>query len=274
MENTRVLYISQEITPFLPETQIAKTVRNLSQGMLEAGVEIRNFIPRFGVINERRHQLHEVIRLSGMNLIINDEDHPLIIKVASIPQIRMQVYFIDNEEYFKRKAVLCSEDDKFFEDNDERSMFFCRGVLETVKKLGWSPDVIHCHGFMTALMPMYIKEVYQNDPHFAESKVVYTSYNSGFDGKWNKNLVDKVAFDGVDKSELELLGDPSFENLEKFALKYSDAWVAGEEDGMEGIKSHAEAQGLSTLDYQNETDIIPAHKEFYESLVGSDILAE
>lgn len=274
MENTRVLYISQEITPFLPETQIAKTVRNLSQGMLEAGVEIRNFIPRFGVINERRHQLHEVIRLSGMNLIINDEDHPLIIKVASIPQIRMQVYFIDNEEYFKRKAVLSSEDDKFFEDNDERSMFFCRGVLETVKKLGWSPDVIHCHGFMTALMPMYIKEVYQNDPHFAESKVVYTSYNSGFDGKWNKNLVDKVAFDGVDKSELELLSDPSFENLEKFALKYSDAWVAGEESGLDDIKSYADSQGLSTLDYQNETDIIPAHKEFYESLVGSDILAE
>lgn len=274
MENTRVLYISQEITPFLPETQIAKTVRNLSQGMLEAGVEIRNFIPRFGVINERRHQLHEVIRLSGMNLIINDEDHPLIIKVASIPQIRMQVYFIDNEEYFKRKAVLRGEDDSFFEDNDERSMFFCRGVLETVKKLGWSPDVIHCHGFMTALMPMYIKEVYQNDPHFADSKVVYTSYNNKFNGEWDQKLAEKISFDGVDKSELELLKSPSFDNLEKFAIKYSDAWIAGEEGGLEDIKSYAESQGLNTLDYQNETDIIPSHKEFYESLVGSDILAE
>lgn len=157
MEKKKVLFISQEISPFLPKSEVCLSARGIAQGIQESGKEIRVFTPRFGVINERRHQLHEVIRLSGMNLIIDDTDHPLIIKVASISQARMQVYFIDNEEYFKRKNTVVDENEVEYADNDERSMFFCRGVLETVKKLGWQPDVIHCSGWMTALMPMYLK---------------------------------------------------------------------------------------------------------------------
>jgi len=171
MEKKKILFVSQEITPFLPKSDLSTTARKLPQGVQEGGKEIRVFMPRFGVINERRHQLHEVIRLSGMNLIVDDLDHPLIIKVASIPTARMQVYFIDNEEYFKRKGVFTDSKDNEYEDNDERSMFFCRGVLETVKKLGWKPDVIHCHGWMTSLMPMYVKDIYKNDPHFSDTKV-------------------------------------------------------------------------------------------------------
>ncbi len=162
MEKKKILFISQEISPFLPKSEISNTARSLAQGIQEAGKEIRVFMPRFGVINERRHQLHEVIRLSGMNLIIDDADHPLIIKVASISSARMQVYFIDNDEFFKRKNTLVDDSKKEHKDNDERSIFFNRGVLETVKKLGWQPDVIHCSGWMTSLMPLYIKHIYKN----------------------------------------------------------------------------------------------------------------
>ena len=166
MKKTRVLYITQEITPHLPETPLSKIGRFLPQGIQEEGKEIRTFMPKYGCINERRHQLHEVIRLSGMNLIIDDADHPLIIKVASIQPARMQVYFIDNEEYFKRKAVFADEAGKQFKDNDERAIFFCRGVLETVRKLGWAPDIVHCHGWMTSLVPLYIKTSYKKEPIF------------------------------------------------------------------------------------------------------------
>ena len=163
MVKKRILYVSQEITPYLPENDLSKTARFLPQAMNESGIEVRLFMPRFGCINERRHQLHEVIRLSGMNLIVNDIDQPLIIKVASIPQARMQVYFIDNEEYFKRKFTTVDKNEKFYDDNDERALFFCRGVIESVKKLGWSPDVIHCNGWFTSLVPMYIKKLYYDD---------------------------------------------------------------------------------------------------------------
>ena len=151
----RVLFVSQEINPFLPETEISKISRTLPQLTQDSGKEIRIFMPRYGIVNERRHQLHEVIRLSGMNLVVNDSDHPLIIKVASIQSARMQVYFIDNNEFFSRKHPLTDKSGKYFADNDERSIFYCRGVLETVKKLGWTPDLVHCHGWFTSLVPLY-----------------------------------------------------------------------------------------------------------------------
>ncbi len=176
MEKKRILFVSQEITPFLPKTEMSNTSRRLPQVIQDAGKEIRVFMPKFGAINERRHQLHEVIRLSGLNLVIDDKDHPLIIKVASIPSARMQVYFIDNEEFFKRKNTIEDENGEMYKDNDERSMFFCRGVLETVKKLGWKPDVIHCHGWMASLMPLYIKKMYNKDPHFSDSKIVIFTF--------------------------------------------------------------------------------------------------
>jgi starch synthase len=177
MEKSKILYVTQEINPFLIKSELSEIVRTLSQGVHEQDKEIRIFMPRFGVINERRHQLHEVIRLSGMNMIVNDYDHPLIIIIASIPQIRIQVYFIDNEEYFKRKQVFTDEAGKPFKDNDERSMFFCRGVLETVKKLGWAPDVVHCGGWMTALVPLYLKKAFADDPIFSNTKIVYSVFD-------------------------------------------------------------------------------------------------
>jgi len=177
MKKSKVLFVSQEITPFLEVTEISKIARQLPQGIQERGKEIRTFMPRFGLINERRNQLHEVIRMSGMNLIIDDSDHPLIIKVASIQSARMQVYFIDNEEYFQRKSVFHDAKQKFFKDNEDRMIFFCRGVLETVKKLGWAPDVIHCHGWMTILIPFFIKTSYKEDPIFKNAKVIYSLYH-------------------------------------------------------------------------------------------------
>jgi len=171
MESKKVLFVSQEITPYLPETELSLIGRTLPQAIQETGKEIRTFMPKYGSINERRNQLHEVIRLSGMNLIIDDTDHPLIIKVASIQAARMQVYFIDNEDYFNRKQAVIDSKGKFFEDNDERMIFFARGVLETVRKLRWSPDLVHCHGWFTSLVPLYLKNAYREDPLFADSKV-------------------------------------------------------------------------------------------------------
>ena len=221
MQQKRVLYVSQEIQPFLPETEISGTVRKVSQGIKEAGKEIRIFMPRFGCINERRHQLHEVIRLSGMNLIINDADHPLIIKVASIQAAKMQVYFIDNEEYFKRKAVFGNDEEKFFADNDERSIFFCRGVVETVKKLGWIPDVIHCNGWMSGVLPLYLKKFYNDDPHFADAKVVYSVYNTDFKGSLDKGMVKKLKFDGFDDAIFTGKNpDPDFSQIFEFFSEF------------------------------------------------------
>ena len=180
MRKARILFVSSEIHPYLDLTEQSKVARFLPQGIQERGKEIRTFMPKFGNINERRNQLHEVIRLSGMNLIIDDSDHPLIIKVASIQAARMQVYFIDNEEYFQRKYMARDAADNFYHDNDDRTIFFCRGVLETVKKLGWAPDIIHCHGWMTSLIPLLIKTSYKDDPMFNTSKVAYSLYNDAF----------------------------------------------------------------------------------------------
>src|ERR1041385_8035528 len=188
MKKAKVLFVAQEINPYLEVTETGAFARQLPQGIQEKGKEIRTFMPRFGVINERRNQLHEVIRLSGMNLIIDDNDHPLIIKVASIQSARMQVYFIDNEEYFQRKLVFRDAKEKYFKDNEDRMLFFCRGVIETVKKLGWPPDIIHCHGWMSSLIPFLVKTSYKEEPLFAESKVVYSSYYHDLDESFSPNL--------------------------------------------------------------------------------------
>jgi starch synthase len=180
MEKTKVLFVTQEITPYLKDSHMGMIGRYLPQGIQEKGREIRTFMPRYGNINERRNQLHEVIRLSGMNLIINDADHPLIIKVASIQQARMQIYFIDNEDYFQRKHTFYDKNNKFFPDNDERVIFYSRGVIETVKKLGWGPDIIHCHGWMTSLVPLYIKKAFYENPLFTDTKVIISLYDDDF----------------------------------------------------------------------------------------------
>ncbi|MGB0422918.1 MAG: glycogen/starch synthase [Flavobacteriales bacterium] len=275
MSKTRILHVSQEIIPFLPDSTISSTSRQLPQISHEKGKEIRVFMPRYGKINERRHQLHEVIRLSGMNLIINDTDHPLIIKVASIPSARMQVYFIDNEEYFKRKAFLRDENGELFADNDERSIFFVRGVLETVKKLGWSPDVIHCHGWMSSLMPMYVKELYKEDPHFADTKVVYSVYPEGFDGTLNKELAKKVTMDGIDSSNVQNIQEPNFENLNKLAAEYADGVILHTETPQDGLEAQVTDAGKSLLAYSGEESFVGDIVNFYDEILeGKKALVE
>lgn len=275
MSKKRVLYITQEIFPFLPGEGIASSVRRLSQGVQEEDKEIRVFMPRFGVVNERRHQLHEVIRLSGMNLVIDDADHPLIIKVASIPKAKMQVYFIDNEEYFKRKSTCVDMDGNFHEDNDERAMFFCKGVLETVKKLGWKPDIVHCHGWMAGFMPLYLKKMYNNDPHFEDVKIVYSAYNQGEGGVFDERLLDKLKFDSFDDESVKELAKPTIENLNILGVKWADAVGIGSETINESISSYIKESGKPVLDYQTEETLITAHQDFYNTIIENDeILAD
>ena len=213
MEKAKVLFVTQEITPYLNESEMGLIGRHLPQGIQERGKEIRTFMPRYGNINERRNQLHEVIRLSGMNLIIDDTDHPLIIKVASIQQARMQIYFIDNEDYFQRKYLLTDKNNNFFKDNDERAIFYSRGVLETVKKLGWGPDIVHCHGWMTSLVPLYIKRAYKDNPLFTETKVIFSIYDDDFIETMSKNFLNKVKLDGITPKDLKHYKTPNYVNM-------------------------------------------------------------
>tara|TARA_B100000035_G_C21032984_1_gene569364 strand:- start:3181 stop:4005 length:825 start_codon:yes stop_codon:yes gene_type:complete len=270
MEKSKILYVTQEINPFLIESEISNFVRKVAQGVHESNKEIRIFMPRFGVINERRHQLHEVIRLSGMNLIVNDYDHPLIIKVASIPQIRIQVYFIDNEEYFKKKFIFKGADGKYFKDNDERSMFFCRGVLETVKKLGWMPDIVHCHGWMTALMPVYLKSVYKNDPHFSNAKIIYTHYKHDEKLKFSKDLPTKLDFDELPTSELNLNGLADVNKLHEIGIQWSDAVSHGSPDIDEGLLDLIKKTDKSVLEYHDEEQTLEAHQNFYDKVLSEN----
>lgn len=275
MRKARVLFISSEIHPYLDLTEQSEIARNLPQGIQERGKEIRTFMPRFGNINERRNQLHEVIRLSGMNLIIDDSDHPLIIKVASIQAARMQVYFIDNEEYFQRKSTIRDADETFFADNDDRTIFFGRGVLETVKKLGWSPDIIHCHGWMTALVPLLIKTSYKDDPMFHNSKVVYSLYNDSFPESFNKDFAKKVLMDGLTADDVKGLEDPNYVSLTKLAMQYSDAVMKSTTTLQADVETAFKGLNKPTLDYKTPDEYIEAYDNFYdEALLEDSVLAE
>jgi len=268
MESTKVLFISQEITPYLPESEMSIICRNLPQGIQERGKEIRTFMPRFGCINERRNQLHEVIRLSGMNLIINDTDHPLIIKVASIQSARMQVYFIDNEDYFSRKYTLTDSNAEQFADNDERTIFFTRGVLETVRKLRWSPDIIHCHGWFTGLVPLLIKKAFKDDPLFVNSKMVYSIYNDDFQAPLNKSFKNKVLIDGIGKKDVTLLENPDFINVSKLAIQYSDGIIIANQNVNPVLKEHIETTGKPWLPFNGMEGYIDEYSNFYEKILS------
>ncbi len=267
MQKSRVLFIAQEIIPYLEETPMGKIARYLPQGIQERGKEIRTFMPRYGCINERRNQLHEVIRLSGMNLIIDDADHPLIIKVASIQQARMQIYFIDNEDYFHRKFILNDKNGKFFEDNDERAIFFSRGVLETVKKLGWGPDLVHCHGWFTGLSPLYIKKAFKDNPLFSETKVVYSIYNDEFKEKLDPRFSEKITLDGIEESDLELYKNADYVSLTKAAIDNSDALIIGSEEINPEIEAYLKESGKPYLEYQTEETYLDAYNEFYDKVL-------
>lgn len=256
--------------PYLEETEIAKTARNLPQGIQQKGKEIRTFMPKFGCINERRNQLHEVIRLSGMNLIINDNDHPLIIKVASIQSARIQVYFIDNDDYFGRKAGLTDKAGVEFADNDERAIFYCRGVLETVKKLGWAPDIVHCHGWMTSLVPMYIKRAFAEEPVFEKTKVITSLYKSGIENKLSDDFAYKAVLDGVDIEDVEAVKEASQENLQKYAADWSDAIILGSNNLDKDLLDHVDKMGKPTLKEFDENNYIEEFDNFYDTILEEE----
>ena len=262
----KVLYITQEITPYLPETDMSTICRYLPQGIQEQSKEIRAFMPRFGCINERRNQLHEVIRLSGMNLIINDADHPLIIKVASIQSARMQVYFIDNDDYFSRKYTFYNETKEYFHDNDERAIFFARGVLETVRKLRWQPNVVHCHGWFTGLVPMYVKKAFREDPLFSKAKVVYSIYNDGFNTPFDSDFKAKAMTDGITKKDISVLERPDYLTLNKLAINFSDGFVTVGDQIHPGVDGYLKASQKPVIQHNPET-YIQDYGTFYDQLL-------
>ena len=270
MSNTskRVLFVNSEIYPYLPESEIANIGRYLPQGIQERKKEIRSFMPRYGCINERKNQLHEVIRLSGMNIIINDVDRPLVIKVASISSARMQVYFIDNEDYFHRKSIYHDADGNFFEDNGERAIFFARGVLETVKKLRWAPDIIHCQGWISHVLPLYLKKAYIDDPIFSQSKVVLSLYDDTPTVDLSPDFKERILFSGVSEKDVEILSEPSGINLAKLAASYSDGIILGAANVHEDIVNFCKESGLPVLPYNaaamEDGSYIEEYNNFYD----------
>ena len=272
MGNTakRVLFVNSEILPYLPETTMSSIGRFLPQGIQERKKEIRSFMPRYGCINERKNQLHEVIRLSGMNIIINDVDRPLVIKVASISAARMQVYFIDNEDYFHRKSIFRNENGEFFKDNGERAIFFARGVLETVKKLRWAPDIIHCHGWISHVLPLYLKKAYKDDPIFSNSKVVLSLYDDTPTEQFPADLKDCILFGGVSAGDLDVMDEPTGINLAKLAIRHSDGIIMGAEQVEPELVEFSKKSGLPILPFNGEAitngSYIEDYNSFYDSI--------
>ncbi len=265
---SKILYVCQQIAPYFPDEEEAQLCRGLVQAMQERGNEIRTFMPRYGCINERRHQLHEVIRLSGMNLIIDDNDHQLIIKVASIPAARVQIYFIDNDDYFARKAALTDAEGVYFPDNDERALFFARGVIETVKKLRWMPTVVHCHGWFTALVPVYLKTVFADEPLFRDVKVVVSLYDDAFPEPLDSGLREKIAGENIKSKNFKLLDTPSYENLYRFVMTYADGAIVASERVDAKTLEMVRASGKPLLEYQSPADkaFFDNYMRFYEAL--------
>lgn len=266
----KVLFVNSEISPYLPETAISTIGRYLPQGIQEKKKEIRSFMPRYGCINERKHQLHEVIRLSGMNIIIGDVDRPLVIKVASISAARIQVYFIDNEDYFKRKQIYHDTDGKFFEDNGERAIFFARGVLETVKKLRWAPDIIHCHGWISHVLPFYLKKAYMDDPIFSGSRTVLSLYDDIPDETFGKDFADTIPFGSIRKEDAALPETVTGMDIAKLAARYSDGIIMGSENMDPQLAGYCAALGVPILPYNGtamqDGSYIDEYNGFYDKL--------
>ena len=267
MEDKRILFVSAEVVPYLAENEVSLMSYDVPKMINDQGGQIRIFMPRYGNINERRHQLHEVIRLSGMNLVVNDLDMPLIIKVASIPKERIQVYFIDNDEYFKRKATFTDEEGVLFPDNDERAIFFAKGVVETVKKLNWVPDIIHVHGWMASLLPVYMKHFYKNEALFENTKIITSVYQQSFDGNLNAELINKIKFDGVPQEAIADLEVPTYENILKAAINNSDAVIVGSNALSPSLTKFIESSGKPFLPFASKDDFAVLYTNFYKSQI-------
>ena len=255
------------MVPYVPTSEMATMGRNLPQKIQENGFEIRTFMPKWGNINERRGQLHEVIRLSGLNLIIDDTDHPLIIKVASIPVSRLQVYFIDNEDYFQRRRTMTEDESgEEFTDNGERAIFFARGVLETVKKLRWTPDIIQCQGWMAGVVPLYIKTAYHDDPSFANAKVVTSLFNMNFKKPFGTNFKQCVEFRDAKADMLSDYSDQfTFDEFWKLAIDYSDGVILADKDSDKALQKYAKDKNIPLLGFQGE-DFGDAYEAFYDQI--------
>ncbi len=266
----RVLYVCQEISPYTGDTKMGNLAGILPQKIQESGKDIRMFLPRFGTINERRHQLHEVIRLSGMNLIIDDFDHQLIIKVASIQKLRLQVYFIDNEEYFPSKQMFHDQEGNFMLNNDERMIFYCKGVIETVRKLGWAPDIIHCQGWFSSLVPMYIKKLYKDEPLFENVKIVYSVFDNQENFHLGNKLTDKLLFENLLKDDVKNVTDASINNLHQFAIDYSDAVIQGSKEINDQVLSYIKSTNKPFMEFSGNDEFIEKHKGFYNQFLPEE----
>lgn len=262
----KILFVNSEMVPYLPDSPLATIGKDLPQGIQERKREIRTFMPRYGCINERKNQLHEVIRLSGINIIISDVDRPLVIKVASIASARIQVYFIDNEDYFKRKAVYSDSEDRFFSDNDERAIFFAKGVLETVKKLRWAPDFIHCQGWISHLVPVYLKKVFKDDPIFSSSKIVLSLYNDAPEALFAADFASKAATGAIKPEDLLFSGHPDGIKLAETAAKYSDGIILGSPDLDPKLVKYCKALKVPMLPYKAESFEDDSYIDDYNAL--------
>lgn len=268
MTAKKILFINQEIAPYVPDSEMALKGKDLPQAMQDYGMEVRTFMPKWGNINERRGQLHEVIRLSGMNLIIDDTDHPLIIKVASIPSTRIQVYFIDNDDYFTKRQMAHDESGQEYPDNGERAIFFARGVLETVKKLRWTPDIIHCQGWMGAVIPLYVKTAYHDEPSFANAKVVSSIFTNSLRGDLGDNFKQCVDFRDAKSELLDKYNEKfDFSELGKLAIDYSDGIIEAVPDANPTLIDYASNNNVPVLKFSGE-DNTEAYKNFFDQIMG------
>ncbi|MVT08080.1 glycogen/starch synthase [Chitinophaga tropicalis] len=266
----RILFIAQEMSPYLELTDYANMVNKMAIKSNESGLEVRVIMPRFGIINERRHRLHEVVRLSGINIVIEGDDYPLIIKVASLPNARLQVYFLDNEDYFKRKTLFTDENDQFYDDNAARAVFFCKGALETVKKFGWPPDIIHCSGWMTSLIPLYLKTAYKKEPVFAHSKVVYSLEPNSFKEKLGAGFIKKATISNqIKEKDIELYKEGTNSALNRGASKYADAVILAGDKAEKKVVDEVKAEkGKIILPYKKENEDLADYLQLYTQLLG------
>ncbi|MDA3615423.1 glycogen/starch synthase [Polluticaenibacter yanchengensis] len=264
----RILFIASEMSPYLEMTEFSETVNKLAVLSNNSGLEIRCIMPRFGSINERRHRLHEVVRLSGINVTVDNDDYPLQIKVASLPNARLQVYFLDNEELFKRKNVFADDDDVWFEDNDIRTIFFCKGALETVKKFGWPPDIIHCSGWMTGLIPMYLKTIYKKEPVFAHSKIIYTLGPNTFEHTISDNFLSIANIsEQLKDKDLSVYEAGTEMSMQIGGATYADAITFGDELVDESLKTQfAKAKGKKIIKYSGHPVDLTEYLQLYTDL--------
>jgi starch synthase len=267
-ERKRILIVTQEMHPYLEQTDIARLTKGLPQYLNESGYEIRVLMPRYGLINERRHRLHEVVRLSGMNIIINNDDYPLIIKVASLPGARLQVYFMDNEEFFKRKFAFNDEKGNFYPDNPERMLFFNRSVIETMRKFNWAPHLIHLHGWMTSLIPLYLRTAYKNDPVFKQSKVVYSVYDNVFRESFANRLIEKNPVPGAKEADISYFKKADNASLTVGGAAHAHGIIIGSQKLDKKITDRLKNLKKPRLEYKAPGEHFETYLNFYRQLLG------